>query len=552
MTDERIKRTNYIVLILFGGSVLLRFLLGSYYPRTINCYPDELLYLSSASSLWNQHQVLIQNMPSTFEKIGYSLLIAPAFAFQSIKLRGAIIALINALLVSLGIFPVYGLARRMLTEQKHCMFCVVLYAIFPSLTYSMTYMSEVVYLPLALCTIYVVYRFFEETVTKKRVVFAVIFAMLIVIDYTVKSVALGLLVAFLLEVLKELLQSQKRRNQWMGFLILILGVIGSVAVLRSGMIEWDMQVMGDKALYVIFGIVFFVLITILAFCVLPVLLPAICYQDLEHNARTFYRYLLWTVFITAVITASMIYTTEDYPSLMPRAHVRYVEYAFVPFVILIMQLLEHQEREISRRRMVGVFSIWVVAFLMVYRGYSGQTMDQTMLFYWQLFADEGKYFVPWKVRILSGVVVLVVVALAMLYRRKNKLFERILTIGLIVMCLGNSAISCYIQYRTHTHTKEEAVEAEKLLQFVREHPKEQFLVLESRQQDEMIDTFLLDCTNVRTGLGPVPTQEEGTYRAPQDVSYVITDVTAEDIMMEGTVVSEYPALGFILYKGEMK
>ena len=285
---------------------------------------------------------------------------------------------------------------------------------------------------------------------------------------------------------------------------------------------------------------------------LPVLLPAICYQDLEHNARTFYRYLLWTVFITAVITAAMIYTTEDYPSLMPRAHVRYVEYAFVPFVILIMQLLEHQEREISRRRMVGVFSIWVVAFLMVYRGYSGQTMDQTMLFYWQLFADEGKYFVPWKVRILSGVVVLVVVALAMLYRRKNKVFERILTIGLIVMCLGNSAISCYIQYRTHTHTKEEAVETEQLLQFVREHPKEQFLVVESQQKDELIDTFLLDCANVRTGLGPVPTQKEDTYQKPKGVMYVITDVAAEDIMMDNTVVAEYPALGFILYKGEMK
>ena len=43
MTAER-RRDGMVIGVIFVISVCLRFALGCYYPRTVNCYPDELLY----------------------------------------------------------------------------------------------------------------------------------------------------------------------------------------------------------------------------------------------------------------------------------------------------------------------------------------------------------------------------------------------------------------------------------------------------------------------------------------------------------------------------
>ena len=98
------KKENRFVWAVFWISVIVRTVLGCYYPRTVNCYPDEALYLSAAASLWNQHKVLAFNLPTDFGKIGYSLLIAPAFAFSNLRVRTMVIGFISALVMSLGLF----------------------------------------------------------------------------------------------------------------------------------------------------------------------------------------------------------------------------------------------------------------------------------------------------------------------------------------------------------------------------------------------------------------------------------------------------------------
>ena len=46
------KKENRFVWAVFWISVIIRTVLGCYYPRTVNCYPDEALYLSAADRLW--------------------------------------------------------------------------------------------------------------------------------------------------------------------------------------------------------------------------------------------------------------------------------------------------------------------------------------------------------------------------------------------------------------------------------------------------------------------------------------------------------------------
>lgn len=551
MKQEAAIKKN-IVPFLFLLSVAVRFLLGNYYPKTMNCYPDELLYLSGASSLWNQHQMLVFQMPSDFARIGYCLLIAPAFAFTDMKIRGMVIALVNAVLVSLGIFPVYGMARRILSEKKYIELSLVLYLICPTMTYSMTYMSENLYLPVALTMLYVLLRLLEEKEKSQKVVLTVIYLVLVAVAYFIKSVALAFLVALVLLWLTELLASREKKKIWSAVGIFGLGIVASVVVIKTGMIEWNPQVVQTKGLYILFGTIFFILISILAFCVIPVFMPGLMYRSMEEREKKFYLFLLYLILSTALVVSAMIYAVEDYPSLTPRAHVRYVEFAFVPLVMLVFHLMEKKAEEAPFWKVGCLFGGWTVMQLALFRGFSGQTVDQTMLFYWQLIAKEGKYFSLGTVRALSVVIILVAFGLMMLYGKNRDIFKKIFVVGILLMCLGNTALSVYVQYKTHTHSQDETAEAEVLRTFVRENENKSFWVLEPEGFCELIDTYLIDCENVRTGTKPVLSQKKEQFTLPTKVDYMVVYDEIEDSQVfnreNATLYQSYPALGYSVYQ----
>ena len=202
-TSERCNKKIYAIIGIFLLSIVVRFSLANFYPKTVNCYPDELLYLSFGESLWNSHSLLIYNMPSVFDKAAYPFLIAPSFFFSDVKVQGMMIALINSLLMSLGIFPVYGLAKRILADHKYVLFCAVLYAICPTLTYSMTFMSENLSVPLSLFCIYFVYRFWEVSKLRWKLVFGLLSALSMLLCYLTKDIALAFPIAFILVVLTD-------------------------------------------------------------------------------------------------------------------------------------------------------------------------------------------------------------------------------------------------------------------------------------------------------------------------------------------------------------
>ncbi len=549
--NDKIKSNNNqkYVWILFGVSIVLRFILANYYPKTINCYPDELLYLHSAEGLWNNHQVMLFNMPSTFNKIGYSILLAPVFAIADIKLRGSAIALLQAVVMSLGVFPIYGLAKELLQDEKHHMYCVILYLISPTMTYSMTYMSEVLYVPLALALIYVIYHFLSQEWSGKKLMLGVVIMVLIGLTYLTKPQALVFPVAFILVILIQWIFEGKSWKRWTALGMLLLGGIGAFIIFQRGIMGTTLSSVSDKGWYIIFGVGFFVAITLIAFFFIPVILPALQFEKLNKKSRYFYLFLLFCVLVTAFVVAALIYTTEDFPSRTPRAHVRYVEYLFVPFVMLVLQLLEQKAEVISKTKIFITVFIWGVFVLNFFAGFSGQTIDQTMLFYWQLIADDGKAFDPTRVRICSVLLMLVIMALLLIYRKSREWFKKIFLTLLVLMCLGNTVLSVYVQYKTHTHSEAETTEAEEIVSFVRGHTDSDFLILETENYDELLDTFLVDCPNVRTGMEPIITQDVDRFEEPKDIDFYLVNNMIESPVL-GDVVREYPNMGYRLIEKE--
>ena len=219
-------------------------------------------------------------------------------------------------------------------------------------------------------------------------------------------------------------------------------------------------------------------------------------------------------------------------------------------MVLLLRVIELKPVTASKRVVIGVFGVWAVMLLAVFQGFSGQTIDQTMLFYWQLFAKDGKVFSPVVVKVICVSIIVVIAGVMVLYYRKHEMFGRAVTIGLTIMCLGNSALSIFVQYKTHTHSQAETVEMEQLRDFVRVHSDENFLVLEPENYCEMIDTFLVDCQNVRYGLGVGVMQDASQYVEPRDISYAIVWDEGEEIPENVEWVCNYPNLGYSLYRCE--
>ena len=138
------------------------------------------------------------------------------------------------------------------------------------------------------------------------------------------------------------------------------------------------------------------------------------------------------------------------------------------------------------------------------------------------------------------------------------------------MSLGNSVLSGYIQYKTHTHSEQETAEIYDIRDFVRNHNDDTFLVMESNGGEEMLDTFLMDCDNlVYASEGVLFEQallgDEGldlevapiwgrgvaggvNYDNIDEVDYIIVFTDVYKMSGDAELVGEYPANNCVIYK----
>ena len=166
--------------------------------------------------------------------------------------------------------------------------------------------------------------------------------------------------------------------------------------------------------------------------------------------------------------------------------------------------------------------------------------------------------------------IVIVAIFTYLFYNKSKFFITLLLSGILIVSLGNNILSTYVQYKTHTHTQAETTEAEQVCDFVREHADVGIGVIEPVTHEELLDTFLIDCDNVRNigiagGWYFALTQgnikkyglwSEGEvakyagYGAPQTLDYILVSNDAYTIEETDamTQVAEYPNLGYTLYK----
>ena len=353
------------------------------FPKSIDVMPDEMRYLDTARSLFAGDGLIMRGDASTFQKILYPIAIMPALLFHDGVEQIQAINILNSIYACSTVFPAFVLARRMFRSPAPIVGSMVAALLLPDLMYSMTFMTESLFIPLTLWLIALCWRCFRESGTKELVA-AAGSGLLCYLVYLCKEVAWMFLIAFIAWYI--LAYVKKRRNASQAVMAVGLFLIGFLLpfvlmklTLFSGMLNSYSQFSFDILLSpytVLFGLyatatdaTYF----IVGFGVFPVLYLLCTYRDLPLKYRDLAFFCLVSLLIGLAVVVFTISMREDVGHVTLRQHLRYVIPMFIPLLMLFVKQVAHVNplRVLRNGRRRAFTTALTVGFCMLVVGFFG-------------------------------------------------------------------------------------------------------------------------------------------------------------------------------------
>ena len=355
-----------ITFVFYAITVIVHLSLALF-TKTIDVHPDELRYLDTARSLLESGALSIRGDESDFQKILYPLLIAPALLLPDPATQIKGIAVLNSLYASSVVFPVAFIAHKVLPSPGLKIAAVALAACFPEICYSATFMSECVYVPLALWCLIALWSLFkmEGKPAKLRWLLA---GVLCYATYLCKEVGLCfLLAALILSLVRLKGQTRARRlSSLVNLAALLIGFCLPFLILKltlfSGMGNSYNQssVEALRSLYaVLFG---FIAIAenytslLIGFCIVPLLIPLLTYRTASKDDRILTALTYLALVITFLAIVYTISIREDVGYTVIRQHLRYLSWSMLPLLVLTLKAIATAPR-ISPHRTPRTFAL---------------------------------------------------------------------------------------------------------------------------------------------------------------------------------------------------
>lgn len=119
---------------------------------------DEYRYLKMAESFWHGRGFQVYGMPSHNVPPLYPIIISPAYIFSDMMYVAGAINIINALVSSLIIFPAFLISREFLDERKSIVIVVLVSISGCGIGWFFKILSQNLWCPLLLFTIYILYK----------------------------------------------------------------------------------------------------------------------------------------------------------------------------------------------------------------------------------------------------------------------------------------------------------------------------------------------------------------------------------------------------------
>lgn len=403
------KQTLWIIFMV-GFLVRLYF---AVFLKHVWCYFDELSYYNVAENLahGNGFPVVYPGTSFNSQRILYSILIAPAFLVPNREVQQYFIAFINTFILISGSIPVYKLSKYVTNKDKQSLFAAFMYVCLPDMAYNITFMSDIVMLPISLWIIYLSQYIisWKHLSGKSKIKYSIILFLTCMIATFAKIAAFLFIPILILTMItnKNFKDKKKLFRSIIATIIFILLLfvlflylkdkIDILSHLYSGCKEILNSFSRSGNLVFIKMYLYTLMNIVLAFGIFPALFPYMFYRVLNHKEKVLLKYMTITVLLFLIgVTYGEVGTGSMTGNFHP-AMLRYVIFIWMPYFILFFDIIRKKASALKIRRIrpyvfLLVISICVIVF---YRGVQVDSQIEQTLLYWAFGwgANRFKYSV---------------------------------------------------------------------------------------------------------------------------------------------------------------
>lgn len=401
---------SIIFLICMVHSILLFFI--NNYTHKIQTYPDEIIYINMAKSLFDNTSLKLHGAPYDFSNLLYSLFLAPFFLIKDTIIRVQIILFANSVLMSLGIIPIYFISRELKISKNYRWLIILITCIWPDMLTSATFMSENLYFLLCNTAFYFCLKAFKT----KKAIYAGAAGIITYFSYFCKEIGICILIAYTAtEILFPLVinfhcnSKEKISTRLKEINITVIAVyclsFGICYVLikntllrgvqnlyvKSGALDLSVFFDSYKAAYLFYCVMYYCIAVCIAFLIIPLLFPLINYKKLSFATKKIFMFAFLLLLGSILVICMTISAKEDLGNETPRLHLRYLFPMiglFFPAFFSAYSTIEKTKENISVINYV-IGLLFSIAALLVFKGvYGGCPTEHIDLMFTSFIRDR--------------------------------------------------------------------------------------------------------------------------------------------------------------------
>lgn len=486
--ENKSRRTTAILVIaIFLAGVVLHYILGDF-TKSLITYTDELIYYGIARSLHMGHGLQVSGAATHFQKIGYSLAMAPLFAIKDVCIRLKAIDLLNSISMVSSVFPVWLIAKECGLEEK-CRYLLLFFVIiWPETMISITFMAENLFWPLFFWFVYI-WLLNEKKRSWQK---AAIAGTLCYAGYLTKEAFSGLFAAWILfDIFMYArgfidwkkggkVDDDKKLKDRLGTGILFIVVFVLIHLLLKVTafkgLESTYNQSGIEAIlsvynfaYMLYAVIYYIAAVLLAMLIIPIVYPIVRFNGLTRECKKTLVFTISFLMITIGGIAYSITVREDLGSICPKLHFRYIGPAFICLLLTFFCSIE-KEKPKEKRSIQDSLVKWVLlctAFVMlVFKGVGAASpVEEYILKYYNkityVFTDltggSGEY-IFYTGAMIVDIFLAVFIAIYFILRKKRwRSSSDFVVMILAFMCIVNSLYSACISLKNIYGVSEETV-----------------------------------------------------------------------------------------------
>ena len=483
-----IKKNKYAFALwsIFLFSTIFRAIIAGF-PKHIVVLHDELIYYAYAENLakGNGFPVLYQ-LPYYYQsRYLYSILISPAFLTNDRILQFKLIALINSIILNLGLFPTYLLSRDVLESKKSAIVACLIYIIMPDLAYSITFMADISMLPLGLWLIYFGYRFMElDQVWTKKIIYGGLFILIQFVAMWNKKASLlfgiALLISFLCYAGMSLnIHKYKIEKKCVKYLfVLVLLIVGFVIGIRlaglekilvSTLLELLNELTGNPQVFLKYYLYFCTQIFI-AGGVFVFAIPFIYYRQYSERGKRLFVYMIVLTFgFTLAVNRVSMGLGE-----IRRVHLRYLMFIWMPFIVLVYLALKSKTLITEKKEFIKWGTSIAVAII-IFVFYTGPLKAANIEYTMLCWAENWNMH-----RLLYGAIMLVVLLLFLVFIKVGRQQVAYITFLVIWVSLQlyNNIVATKLYYNDYYMPQSDLKDIECIEKYIIDNSDKLFYLLD--------------------------------------------------------------------------